>query len=276
MKRRVFSGFLYGLISLIGMSALLYPFVAPSTVDTSVGQAHSADAPWITTLLVSLCFAAILLEIQEDDADTADGAGVKFIALLGVMVSFNAVLRFIETAIPGPGGFSPIFFLIVTTGYVYGARFGFLMGALTLLVSALLTGGVGPWLPAQMLTAGWVGLTSAWFAPLARWLHLGGRRREVVLLAGIGFLWGLGYGAITNLWFWPFISGPSTQQWAAGMTFGEALQHYGVFYLTTSLVWDIACGLGNVALLMLFGAPTLRALRRFRRRFAFTYRAVES
>src|SRR5512145_672898 len=107
MKRRVFSGFLYGLISLIGMSALLYPFVAPSAVGAPGGQAHSADAPWITTLLVSLCFAAILLEIQEDDADTADGVGIKFIALLGVLVSLNAVLRFIETAIPGPGGFSP-------------------------------------------------------------------------------------------------------------------------------------------------------------------------
>ncbi len=275
MKRQIFSGFLYGLISLIGMCALLYPFVAPSTIGASGNQAHSADAPWITTLLVSLCFAAVLLEIQGDDAG-ADGVSTKFIALLGVLVALNAVLRFIETAIPGPGGFSPIFFLIVATGYVYGARFGFLMGALTLLVSALLTGGVGPWLPSQMLTAGWVGLTSAWFAPVARRLRLEGRRREIVLLAGIGFFWGLGYGAVTNLWFWPFISGPSAQQWAAGMTFGEALQHYGVFYLTTSLVWDIACGLGNVALLTLLGAPTLRTLRRFRRRFAFTYQPAES
>ncbi|MBN2006344.1 MAG: ECF transporter S component [Anaerolineae bacterium] len=236
MKPSLSSSLIYGLISLIGLSALLYPFVLPAYTGAAGGQPHSADAPWITTILVSLCFAAVLLEIQGDGVN---GISTKFIALLGVLVALNAALRFIETAIPGPGGFSPIFFLIVATGYVYGARFGFLMGALTLLVSALLTGGVGPWLPSQMLTDGWVGLTSAWFAPLARRRHFEGRRREIVLLAGIGFFWGLGYGAVTNLWFWPFISGPLTQQWTAGMTFGEALQHYGVFYLATSLVWDI-------------------------------------
>ena len=51
-------------------------------------------------------------------------------------------------------------------GYIFGARFGFLLGVMTLLVSALLTGGVGPWLPYQMFTAGWIGLTSGWLPRL--------------------------------------------------------------------------------------------------------------
>jgi energy-coupling factor transport system substrate-specific component len=39
---------------------------------------------------------------------------------LGVLVALNAVLRFIEVAIPGPGGFTPIFFLILTTATCLG------------------------------------------------------------------------------------------------------------------------------------------------------------
>ena len=43
-------------------------------------------------------------------------------------------------------------------GRVFGPGFGFVLGATSLFASALLTGGVGPWLPFQMLGAAWVGL----------------------------------------------------------------------------------------------------------------------
>ena len=49
---------------------------------------------------------------------------------------------------------------LILGGYVFGARFGFLFGAFALLVSALITGGVGPWLPYQMFAAGWMGLSA--------------------------------------------------------------------------------------------------------------------
>ena len=39
-----------------------------------------------------------------------------------------------------------------------GPSFGFASGALTMLLSAVLTAGLGPWLPYQMLAAGWVGM----------------------------------------------------------------------------------------------------------------------
>ncbi len=34
------------------------------------------------------------------------------------------------------------------------------MGVYTIVVSALITGGVGPWLPYQMLVTGWVGMSA--------------------------------------------------------------------------------------------------------------------
>ena len=175
--------------------------------------------------------------------------------------------------IPGPGGFTPIFFLIVLSGYVYGARFGFLMGAMTLLVSALITGGVGPWLPYQMFTAGWMGLSAGWVGHTA--LPRANPKVEWIALILFGTAWGFLYGAIMNVWFWPFATGTADQYWTPGITVMDTLRRYGVFYVVTSLAWDLFAALGNALLITLFGQPTLRALRRFKRRFESSYVAYQ-
>ena len=51
-----------------------------------------------------------------------------------------------------------MFFLLILAGRVFGPGFGFVLGCTSLFASALLTAGVGPWLPFQMLAAAWVGL----------------------------------------------------------------------------------------------------------------------
>lgn len=258
---------IYGLSIGLGLVALFYPFLQTAVAVRAPGAERAADAPLLMMTLVGICFLALLSEVQEHTVSA------KTVALLGVLVAINSVLRFVEVAIPGPGGFTPVFFLIVLTGYVYGARFGFLMGALTLLVSAVITGGVGPWLPGQMFTAGWMGLSAPLARPLVR--LVGGRpgsRRELLMLAGFAGLWGLIYGVIINLWFWPFMAGPPDQYYQAGLSWGDVLRRYALFYLVTSLVWDLMAVVGNVALVLAFGAPTLRALRRFQQRFEFTYR----
>jgi energy-coupling factor transport system substrate-specific component len=256
----------YGVTTLIGVVAFLYPFWLPAvTQGTRTGMAHAGDAPLLLTLLVGLAFAVLLLEVQ-----TAAGSA-KMVALLGVLVAINSVLRFAEAAIPGPGGFSPIFVLIILGGYVYGARVGFLLGVLTLLVSALVTGGVGPWLPYQMFTAGWVGMSGPLCRPLVRMLGFREKWGEVLLLALLGGLWGLLYGAIMNLWFWPYATGSADQYWSAGVGLTATLQRYVLFYITTSLVWDAMRGIGNVLMILAFGKAILRVLRRFHARFAYTY-----
>ena len=137
--------------------------------------------------------------------------------------------------------------------------------------SALITGGVGPWLPYQMLASGWVGMTAGWL----RVLGLPGAREgrvtlpEMGLLAACGLVWGLLFGAITNLYFWPYASVPAAQSWEAGIDLREVLVRFGAFYAATSFPWDLARAAGNVALVLLLGAPMVRALTRFRRRFHF-------
>jgi energy-coupling factor transport system substrate-specific component len=266
---RLLSLAIYSLTAGIGLLALLNPFVT-AAIQPEGGAGSGVNTPLLMTVLVALCFLALLFEVQGQTVSA------KIIALLGVLVALNSVLRFVEVSIPGPGGFTPVFFLIVLTGYVYGARFGFLMGALTLLVSALITGGIGPWLPGQMFTAGWMGL----LAPLA-WLLLrlvGGRqgsRAELALLAVFAGLGGLFFGVVINLWFWPYMTGPSDQYWQAGVGLAETVRRYAVYYLATSLLWDVFAVAGNVLLVMVFGAATLRALRRFQQRFDFDYQPVE-
>jgi energy-coupling factor transport system substrate-specific component len=273
MKSRLFNLAIYLAATLSGMLILLYPFFLPGvSQQTAFGTLRAGEMPAMMTFLLGLCLLVLLFEAQGPMINT------KLIALLGILVAINSALRFIETAVPGPGGFTPIFFLIILVGYVFGGRVGFLMGALTLLVSALVTGGVGPWLPAQMFTAGWVGMSTPILRPLIKIFNVKQARQvkstfhlEIILLAGFGLLWGFLYGAIMNLWQWPFIAGPQSQSYTAGLSFMATLQHYLAFYLVTSLVWDGVAAIGNVLLILALGNPALRALRRFRQRFEFSY-----
>ncbi len=241
--------------SLLGLAAFLYPFFLTSAPQTGM-MAHASDAPLLTVLLLGLCLAVIFASLTGRQMTS------KFVAVLGVLTAIGAVLR----AVPGPAGFNAIFLLPILAGFSYGPTFGFLLGALSLLVSALIGGGVGPWLPYQMFSTGWVGLLSGW---LPEFRHH--RRWEPVMLAVWGAVLGLLFGAIMNVWFWPFVGGggQAGQGWQPGMAIGGTLRNYAAFYVATSLWWDAARAGGNALLILLFGGAILRVLRRFKSRFRF-------
>lgn len=280
--RRFTGGIIYALSGAIGMLAFIYPFFLSNQTDDSMGIAHGQDAALVTTALVGLALIALLVELQ------GQAISAKTVAVLGVMVAITSVLRFIEVAIPMPGGFSPVFAPIILSSYVFGGRFGFLMGTFTMLTSALITGGVGPWLPYQMFTGGWIGMTAGWLSrfmphtprtrPRKRWSPETHRHRPltILVLSVFGFTWGLAYGMIINLYFWPFATGPIEQAWTPGTSLGEALVRYTVFYVATSLGWDLIRAVGNMMLILLLGAPTVRALARFQRRFHFEVRSADA
>ena len=89
-------------------------------------------------------------------------------------------------------------------GAAFGPRFGLLLGLCAMAVSAVVTGGIGPWLPFQMLALAWMG---AGAGLLGRVTTPPAAVVEVVVLAAYGWVWGFLYGAIMNLWFWPFARG---------------------------------------------------------------------
>ncbi|QRN83703.1 ECF transporter S component [Chloroflexota bacterium] len=260
MKFRIQSLLVNSFVFLLGFLSLLAPFVVPQARDASFS---SSSFPVMVSLIIVLCVLIILFEAQSTILNT------KLIAFLGVLIALNAGLRFLETAIPGPAGFSPIFFLIILTGYFFGGRVGFLMGAMTMLISGLITGGVGPWLPGQMITAGWVGQSAGILKPLFRRLHVTGKPSEIILLAFFSAIWGMLYGAIMNLWFWPFLGGAPGQTWFQGATLAENIGRYGTYYLATSVVWDVTRSIGNILIVTFLARPVLNIFTRFNQRFSF-------
>ncbi len=248
-----------GLASLVGLVAFLYPFFLPGRMNTGA-LAHANDAPLVFVIVLVLCLVVVFTSL------TGQQMSSKLTALLGILTALSAVLRMI----PGPAGFNAIFLLPILAGFCYGPTFGFLLGVLSLLVSALIGGGVGPWLPYQMLATGWVGLLSGFLPELKRY-----RRLEPFMLAAWGAVIGLIFGAIMNIWFWPFLVGgigfeqPTAGMWQPGMSLGATLRAYLMFYVVTSLWWDVWRAAGNALLILLFGDAILRVLRRFRSRFRF-------
>lgn len=253
------------LVFLLGLMSLLAPFLFHGARFPGFSQ---SAFPIMVSLIILLCLTIIIFEAQSSLMDN------KMIALLGVLIAINAGLRFLENAIPGPAGFSPIFFLIILVGYCFNGRVGFLMGAMTMLVSALITGGVGPWLPGQMITAGWLGQSSSALHRLVSDLGWKDKRREILILAGFSAVWGILYGFIMNLWFWPFLAASPGLGWSQSASLAENFQGYLAYYLATSVVWDVTRAIGNLIIFTFMARPVIKILNRFIQRFTFEYQEV--
>ena len=248
---RARSSLVLGLVSAVGLVAFFWPFLVEP--GAALDSSHSGDAPFLFVALLPLLAAVVLAEL------TSGGMDAKSVAMLGMLSAVGGALRALG---PGTAGLEPSFAVIILGGRVFGRGFGFVLGATTLLTGALITGGVGPWLPFQMMAAGWVGFLAGCL-PAAR------GRAELAVVGAYAAAAGLAFGMIMNIWFWPFASYGPEVSYVAGDSVGANLGRYAVFYVTTSLLWDLGRSLMSVLVVLLAGASLLRALRRAGRRAAF-------
>ncbi len=82
--------------------------------------------------------------------------------MLGVLSAVNAGLRPLGA---GTAGIETVFFILIFAGRVFGPGFGFSLGCTSMFASAVITGGVGPWMPYQMFGCAWVGLFAGLLPP---------------------------------------------------------------------------------------------------------------
>ena len=240
---------------LVASVAGLAMFAWPLVIDPPADFSHTRDAPYVFALMLPVLVGIVLAEMTSRGMDT------KALAMLGVLSAIGAVLRPLGA---GTGGIELVFFLLVLGGRVYGPAFGFVLGSTTLFTSALLTGGMGPWLPFQMLASSWVGLLAGYLPSLRG-------RAEISMLAVYAGVSAYLYGFLINLWGWPFSLGADTElSYVAGDAVLDNLHRFVLYTLATSTWgWDTGRAITNVAGVLLVGRALLVTLRRATRKAAF-------
>ncbi|MFF9053698.1 ECF transporter S component [Streptomyces erythrochromogenes] len=227
------AGVVIAMAAFLGVVAFFWPFlVAPGTFGSNYAP------PLIFGVLLVIVLCVVVSEIAEG------GINSKALAMLGVLSAVNAALRPLGA---GTAGIETVFFVLVLAGRVYGPGFGFTLGCTSLFASALITGGVGPWMPYQMFGCAFVGM-----------------------LAVYGSVSGYLFGFLLNLSFWPFSLDPNSSiAYLPGLPFTEQFQRYLAFDLATSLGWDTGRAVTNLVCILLAGPAVLTVFRRAARKARF-------
>ena len=247
------SALVLGVASLGGLMMLVWPLLLRVQPETRV------DPPFLFLALLPVVIAVVLAELSEGGLDT------RVLAVLGVLSAVIAILRGISA---GTGGIELVFFMLILAGRVFGPGFGFVLGVTSLFASALMTAGVGPWLPFQMLVSAWVGM-GAGLLPR----RVSGRA-EIAMLAAYGVVAAYGYGLLMNLSGWPILLGiviPGHEQTELSFdpqaSLTENLSRFFLYTLITSTgSWDTGRAITNAVAIVLIGPAVLTTLRRAARR----------
>lgn len=243
------SKLMLAITAVMGTLAFCWPLILrPGAALTS-----STLAPLLLAGILPLMLGLVVVQLANDEMD------VKALSLLGVLTALGAVARPLGA---GTAGLETVFFLVIITGRVFGPGFGFVLGNTTLFASALVVGGVGPWLPHQMLAAGFVGLGAGLLPRLTG-------RTEIWLLAGYGALVGFGYGVAMDFSFWPFAVGQGGAGFDPAIGPWANLHRFLVLELVTGMGWNTGRAVANVVLIGVLGPSVLRVLRRAARRAKF-------
>jgi energy-coupling factor transport system substrate-specific component len=236
------------LASLISAAGFLWPFFYN-------GQSLPRTQLFFWAAL-SVAFFLVIIQISNSALDA------KSVALLGVLSALIAALRPLGA---GAVGIEPMWFILILSARVFGPSFGFILGLTSMFVSALLTGGVGPWLGYQVFAAAWIGMA----AGMLPGKKLRGRR-ELLLLIVFGIIASELFGILMDLQFWPWALGADTQlSYLANGAISENLSRFITFHFATAMAWDIPRGVFTTILLVFSGKAVLSALRRTKTRAAF-------
>jgi energy-coupling factor transport system substrate-specific component len=207
---------------------------------------------WIAIVVAMIL---VMVEISSARLDA------KSVALLGVLAALISALRPLGA---GAVGIEPMWFVLILSARVFGASFGFLLGVVSMLASALLTGGIGPWLGYQMFAAAWIGMAAGLLPKKVK------GKSEIVMLIVFGIFAAGAFGILMDLQFWPWALGGNTQlSYMPGGSIAENLNRFITFHFATAMAWDMPRAIFTCILIASTGPSVLSALRRTYTRAAF-------
>ena len=195
---------------------------------------------WLSFGFVFLAILIFLVRFERRKVEPRE------LVLLAVLASIAAVGRIPFASLPSV---QPTTFVIMMSGFVFGAESGFIIGAVAALASNMILG-QGPWTPWQMAAWGLVGLTAGW---LRNTKILTSKTGRIIF----GIAWGYLFGWVMNLWgFLSIVQSGSPFEWKAFMV-----------YLIASATFDTMHAVSNVFFLLLFGEVWIKILSRFKRKY---------
>ncbi|MEV6235517.1 ECF transporter S component [Lentzea sp. NPDC051838] len=246
------------LASIAGLMMFVWPLLV--RVDPQSMQ-HGPDAPFVFIGILPILIVIVLAELSEGGMDS------KALAMLGVLSAVNAALRPLGA---GTAGIETVFFLLILAGRVFGPGFGYVLGCTSLFASALLTAGVGPWLPFQMMCSAWIGMGAGLLPRRVT------GKAEIAMLIGYGIVVAYLFGFLMNLWFWPFVTDVEVPYHDGHISYvpGDSvlgnLHRFAIFTLLTSTAgWDTGRAVTNAIAILVIGPAVLATLRRASRKASY-------
>lgn len=166
----------------------------------------------------------------------------KELVIIAVLVALSVAGRSVFAWLPG---LKPITAITVVTAIYLGKEAGFMVGALTAVLSNFYFG-QGPWTPFQMFAWGMIGFLAGLLSK-----HL---KKNKVLLYIYGAFAGVGFSILMDVW---------TTIWAEGVF---QLDRYGAVVLA-ALPITIEYAISNVIFLILLAKPFGEKLERIKRKY---------
>ncbi|WP_062049400.1 ECF transporter S component [Bacillus sp. JCM 19034] len=195
---------------------------------------------WVSFVLVLTALLLFIFRFEKRKLQARE------LVLLAVLAAVAAVSRIPFASIPSV---QPTSFVIMMSGFVFGAESGMIIGIVAALASNMILG-QGPWTPWQMMAWGLIGLTAGLWRNHF-WLKT---KIGKVLFA---FAWGFLFGWIMNAWgvlSFIYVDG----QWNFSVI---------IPYFIGSAFFDLMHAISNVLFLLLFGGIWMKILGRFKKKY---------
>lgn len=228
------------------LTAAIMIFAAiPFTIFAGVYYFDDRKFLFISLVVLLECIAPFFILYEGRNP------GARELVMISVLCAISVAGRMAFYMFPQ---FKPVMALVIISGAALGAETGFLIGAITMLVSNIVFE-QGPWTPWQMFAMGMVGFLAG--------LLFHGRKKVFNHESIVGKIVLSGYGFIAAVVVYGGIMNPASAIMAhAKLNKATLLSYYG-----TGLPMDIIQGIATVLFILLLASPIMDKIERVKQKY---------